>query len=156
MRILHLLSQTHLTGPEVYVAALCRKQMADGHCCYIVSDTLSVQSDATYIPMAIHNRSLLSRIKNIAQLVALCRREQIDLINAHSRAASWVANIVTKITGVAYVSTIHGRQSKRAASRKVSVYGRNIIVVCEHLLDHVRNELNIKDADVQVIRNGFD
>ncbi len=156
MRILHLLSQTHLTGPEVYVAALCRKQMADGHHCYIVSDTLSVQSDATYIPMAIHNRSLLSRVKNIFQLAALCRREQIDLINAHSRAASWVANAVVRVTGLAYVSTIHGRQSHRAVGRKVSVYGRHIIVVCEHLLDHVRNEMDIKDADVQVIRNGFD
>ncbi len=156
MRILHLLSQTHLTGPEVYVAALCRKQMADGHHCIIVSDTLSVSSDAHYIPMAIHNRSLLNRVKNIAKLVRLCRSEKIDLINAHSRAASWVANIVAKITGVAYVSTIHGRQSKRAAKRKVSVYGRNIIVVCEHLESHVRDELNIQNANIQVIRNGFD
>lgn len=36
MRILHLLYQAYLAGPEVYVAALCRKQMADGYCCYIV------------------------------------------------------------------------------------------------------------------------
>lgn len=156
MRILHLLSQTHLTGPEVYVAALCRRQMADGHDCFVVSDTLTVNVDATYIPMAIHNRSLLNRIKNIAKLVSLCRRENIQLINAHSRAASWIANMVSKITGVAYVSTIHGRQSKRAANRKVSVYGRHIIVVCEHLREHVVNELNIKDADVRVIRNGFE
>ncbi|MFC1747704.1 glycosyltransferase [Pseudomonadota bacterium] len=156
MKILHLLSQTHLTGPEVYVAALCRKQVADGHECFIVSDTLSVKTDANYIPMAIHNRSLVNRIKNIYKLVALCRRENIQLINAHSRAACWVANIVSRIAGVAYVSTIHGRQSKRAAKRKVSVYGRHIIVVCEHLHSHARDELNIQNADIQVIRNGFD
>ena len=156
MRILHLLSQTHLTGPEVYVAAICRRQMADGHDCTIVSDTLSVQTDATYISIAIHNRSPINRLRNIIKLISLCRDRNIDLINTHSRAASWIASVVAKLTGVAYVSTIHGRQSTRAARRKISVYGQHIIVVCEHLRDHVRDELNIADADVRVIRNGFE
>ena len=156
MKILHLLSQTHLTGPEVYVAALCRRQMADGHDCTVVSDTLSVQTEATYISMAIHNRSLVNRLRNIIKLTSLCREKKIDLINTHSRAASWIANMVAKLTGIAYVSTIHGRQSARAASRRTSVYGQHIIVVCEHLQGHVRNELNIVDANVRVIRNGFE
>ena len=156
MKILHLLSQTHLTGPEVYAAALIRRQMAEGHECLIVSDTLSVQTEATYIPMAIHNRSLFSRIKNIFALVSLCHQQRVELIHAHSRAASWIANVVSKLMNIAYVSTIHGRQSKRAARRKVSVYGHHLIVVCEYLKEHVRNDLNITEVDVRVIRNGFD
>jgi hypothetical protein len=156
MNILHLMSQTHLTGPEVYVAALCKRQTADGHQCVIVSDTLSVKVAGRFIPMAIHNRSLLSRLRNIVKLVHLCRSEKIELIHAHSRAASWLANIVANFTGVAYVSTIHGRQSKRAMKRKFNVYGKHIIVVCEHLREHVRNELQINDADLWVIRNGVE
>lgn len=156
MKILHLLSQTHLTGPEVYVAALCRKQIADGHDCFIVSDTLSIATDASYVPMAIHNRSLSNRVRNIVRLVRFCKKEKIDLIHAHSRASSWIANFVSRINGIAYVSTIHGRQSKRAARAKMNVYGRHIIVVCEHLEDHVRKELNIRDAELRIIRNGFD
>ena len=156
MRILHLLSQTHLTGPEVYVAALCRRQIADGHQCIVVSDTLTVGSPAEYIPMPIHNRSLVSRVRNIVRLTRLCRDRNIDLINAHSRAASWVANIVARMTGIAYVSTMHGRQSRHAMRRRRNVYGRHIIVVCEHLDGHVRDELHIRDADVRVIRNGIE
>lgn len=156
MRILHLLSQTHLTGPEVYVATLCRQQMADGHQCWLVSDTLSVKSDAEYISMPIHNRAVLSRLKNIIRLLRLCRKKKIELIHAHSRAASWLANIVSRICGIAYVSTIHGRQSRRAARRRLNVYGNNIIVVCGHLQGHVRKELDIHDASVRVIPNAFD
>lgn len=156
MNILHLLSQTHLTGPEVYAAALCKKQIEDGHRCVIVSDTLSVKTDIEYVPMEIHNRSFLNRIKNIVRLIGLCRQRKIDLIHAHSRAASWVANIVSRLTGIAYVSTIHGRQSKRASNRRINVYGNHIIVVCEHLQDHVHNDLGITDADVRVVRNGID
>lgn len=156
MRILHLLSQTHLTGPEVYVAALCRRQMADGHRCFIVSDTLSVTTPAEYHAMAIHNRSPVSRVRNIARLVRFCRAHGIDLINAHSRAASWLAHIVARITGVAYVSTLHGRQGRHAMRRRTNIYGRHIIVVCEHLAGHVTDELKIGDADVRVIRNGVE
>lgn len=156
MRILHLLSQTHLTGPEVYVAALCRKLSAEGHECFVVSDTLTVDVDAAYFAMSIDNRSVFNRIRNIIQLVLFCRRKRIDLIHAHSRASSWIANFVSKITRIAYVSTIHGRQSQYAAKRKINIYGHHIIVVCDHLQTHVRNELNIKDAEVRMIRNGFD
>ncbi|OGT20642.1 MAG: hypothetical protein A2V90_06740 [Gammaproteobacteria bacterium RBG_16_57_12] len=156
MNILHLMSQTHLTGPEVYVAILCRKLTADGHRCFIVSDTLSVQAEAEYISLPIHDRSLLNRLKNIIKLGRLCREQRIDLIHAHSRAASWLANIVSKMTGVAYVSTVHGRQSRHAARRRVNVYGRHIIVVCEHLAEHLRDDLHIADADIRVIRNAIE
>ncbi|MCH6585334.1 MAG: glycosyltransferase [Proteobacteria bacterium] len=87
------MSQTHVTGPEVYVASLCKRQMRDGPRCMIVSDTLTIQSDARHITMSIHNRSWLSCLRNIIKLVRLCRQEKIDLIHAHSRAASWLANI---------------------------------------------------------------
>lgn len=153
MRILHLMSQTHLTGPEVYVAALVRRQQRDGHECLIVSDTLSVPTNARYIAMSIHNRRPLSRLRNIAKLVRLVGRERVDLIHAHSRAASWLANVVTRLAGVAYVSTVHGRQYVHASSRRFNVYGRHIVVVCEELAVHLRRDLNIENADIRVIRN---
>jgi len=153
MRILHLMSQTHLTGPEVYVATLLRRQQRDGHECLIVSDTLSVAVPARYIPMSIHNRRWPNRVRNIARLIRLVRRSRIDLIHAHSRAASWLANIVARVTRVAYVSTVHGRQQVHASSRRFNVYGRHIIVVCEELAVHLRRELNIRDAEIHVVRN---
>lgn len=153
MRILHLLSQTHLTGPEVYVASLVRRQRRDGHECLVVSDTLSVPLEARYVAMPIHDRRWGSRVRNIARLVRLCRRERIDLIHAHSRAASWLANAVARLVPLVYVSTVHGRQSVHASSRRFNVYGRHIIAVCEELAAHLRGELHIVDADIHVIRN---
>ena len=156
MKILHLLSQTHLTGPEVYAALLIRCQTEAGHECLIVSDTLTVKTQASYIPMQIHNRSIPNRLRNIWRLVRLCRQEGIDLIHAHSRAASWVAHFVSRLTGVTYVSTMHGRQSKRAARARRNIYGRHVIVVCEHLAEHMHNELGIQDARLHLVRNGID
>ncbi len=158
MKILHLLSQTHLTGPEVYAVALCREQMTAGHKCLIVSDTLTVSSDAEYISMSIHDRSMMNRLRNIIKLWRLCREREIDLIHAHSRAASWIANIVCRCARIGYVSTVHGRQSKRAMRSRFNIYGQDIIVVCDSLVSHLRDGMGIRksDADIQVIRNGID
>ncbi len=156
MKILHLLSQTHLTGPEVYAAGLIRCQVEQGHECLIVSDTLSVATEGRYIPMRIHDRSLVNRVRNIRRLARLCREEEVDLIHAHSRAASWIANIVSRMVPVTYVSTMHGRQSRRAARSRHNVYGRHIIAVCEHIAEHIRTELRLRDAQIHLVRNGID
>lgn len=158
MKILHLLSQTHLTGPEVYAAMLCREQMAAGHQCVIVSDTLTVSTSVEYIPMSIHDRSMMSRLRNIIKLWRLCRAREIDLIHAHSRAASWIANIVCRCTRIGYVSTVHGRQSRRAMRSQFNIYGQDIIVVCYSLVSHLRDDKSIRKsgATIQVIHNGID
>lgn len=156
VNILHVLSQTHLTGPEVYVASLCRRQIRDGHRVLIVSDTLTVRTAARYLPLPIHRRRPLQRIRNIIKLVRLCRREHIDLVHAHSRAASWLVNIVRFFAPIVYVSTVHGRQSVHASSRRGNVYGAHIMAVCEHIRDHLRAELNIRRARIHVVRNGID
>ena len=155
MKILHLLSQTHLTGAEVYAADLCKFQMREGHECLIISDTLSVKSSAKYFPMAIHNRKHLNRIKNIREIIKFCKKHKIDLIHTHSRAGSWLTNIVRLFIDVAYVSTIHGRQSVHFSSKHKNVYGERIIAVCEHLQVHIKNELHI-DETVYLIRNIID
>ena len=155
MRILHLLSQTHLTGAEVYAADLCKYQTQQGHECFIISDTLSVESVARYFPMAIHNRKYVNRIKNIREIIKFCKKHRIDLIHAHSRAGSWLVNIVRLFVNVAYVSTIHGRQSVHFSSKRKNVYGQRIIAVCEHLKDHIGDELYI-DENVYLIRNIID
>ena len=156
MRILHLLSQTHLTGAEVYAAQLCREQLAEGDQCWIVSDTLSIEvPGADYIPMGIDNRRYLNRLRNIIKVVRLCRQQRIDVIHAHSRAASWVANLASKWAGVGYVSTVHGRQKVHKSSSGWNIYGKNIIAVCDHIADHLHRELNIPDSTIRVVRNGL-
>ena len=156
MRILHLLSQVKLSGSEVYAANLCRRQMRDGHDCLIVSDTLSVDAEARYIPMAIHNRSWPNRLRNLLRLIALVKRDRVDLIHAHSRAASWLANIVARRTGIAYVSTVHGRQFAHATSRRFNIYGGHIIAICDDIGQQLHDELHIRDVPIRVIPNGID
>lgn len=154
MNILHLLSQTHLTGSEVFANSLIDNQTVDNNC-FIISDTINIETKAEYHAMQIHNRNIFSRIHNLIKLFIFCKKKNIDLIHTHSRAASWLAYFVTKWLKIAYVSTVHGVQGIHFSSKRKNIYGKNITVVCEFLKDHLINDLNINSEYISVVRNGL-
>ncbi|MCS7074706.1 MAG: polysaccharide deacetylase, partial [Bacteroidia bacterium] len=62
MRILHVLSQVEITGAEAYAITLADEQIRQGHQVWIVSDTITLPHQATYISMPIANRKYLNRV----------------------------------------------------------------------------------------------
>lgn len=156
MRILHVLSQVEVTGAETYAATLIAQQALKGHEVLVVSDTLATTVAAAYVPMPIARRDYPHRIRNVIGLRRLIRRDRIDVVNAHSRAASWVAFFATRGTNVPLVSTIHSRQWAPLQSRWYSVYGERVVAVTECLLEHMRDDLGIPASRLRLIRNAVD
>ena len=153
MKILHVLSQFEVTGAEAYAAALIDEQVRAGHSAIVLSDTLTVPVKAIYVPMPIGKRSYRQRLKNIAAIVRIVREQSIDIIHAHSRAASWVSLIASRLTHTPLVSTVHGRQHLHASSRAFSVYGKDVIAVAPALKEHLVSDLGLKPENVTVIPN---
>lgn len=153
MNILHVLSQFEVTGAEAYAASLIAEQVKDGHTIFLVSDTLTLPIRGTYIQMPIGRRSYPQRLRNIASLTRFIRRNKVDVVHAHSRAASWVSFFATLVTRSPFVSTVHGRQHIHASSKAFSVYGRNVIAVCDSVRDHLLADLGFRPQDVTVIPN---
>lgn len=156
MNILHVLSQFEVTGAEAYAATLVAEQAQSGHRLFIVSDTLSLETQAQYIQQPIGNRSYPQRIKNILWLIRFIKEHQIDIVHAHSRAASWVCHLAVWMTGTPFISTVHGRQHIHASSTAFSIYGNNIIAVSESIKEHLIHDLGIRPRDIVVIPNGID
>lgn len=156
MRILHVLSQRELTGAEVYALSLARYQARHGHTCLFVSGRLNAPCEFPLLKIPIDKRGYLDRVRNILALRRVVRRGRIDILHAHSRAASWIANVVSRLTGVPYVSTVHGRQSLHFTSRHFNVYGQRVIAVCPWLQTHLTTELGLPDHRVRMIPNAVD
>ena len=155
MNILHVLSQFEVTGAEVYAVTLAAAQQRRDDSVTIVSDTLTTPFNGEYIQQPIGKRSYTQRWRNISFLTGIIRSRGIDVIHAHSRAASWVSWVAARRAGTAFVSTVHGRQHVHASSKAFSVYGRHIIVVSESLKDHLVADLGLRSELIAVIPNGF-
>ena len=100
MNILHVLSQIFVSGPEFYVAALARHHQKQEHEITIMSDTFTAPVNAMVIQAPIHQRDVRRRLSNISAVRKVIHERGIDVVHAHSRAASWVCFWAVKGTDV--------------------------------------------------------
>ena len=153
MKILHVLSQFEVTGAEAYAAVLIDEQVRAGHSAIVLSDTFTLPVNARYIPMSIGKRSYPQRLRNIVTIVRLVREQSIDVIHAHSRAASWVSLIASRLTHTPFVSTVHGRQHIHASSKALNIYGKDVVAVSPALKEHLVHDLGLRADHVCVVPN---
>ncbi|HXY20469.1 MAG TPA: glycosyltransferase [Gemmatimonadales bacterium] len=156
MHILHVLSQHEVTGAETYAATLIAEQAREGHRVTIVSDTLNTAVDADYLPMDIGRRDYPQRVRNVFALRRLIRSRGIDLVHAHSRAASWVAFFATRLSRIPLVSSLHILQSPHLSARLFSVYGEEMVSVSRNVRAHALQVLGLPEERMHLVRNGVD
>lgn len=155
MNILHVLSQQEVTGAETYAATLADEQVRNGHNVLIVSDTFYTETLAEIRLLPVGKRDFPERLRNVAAIRRILREKSIDVVHAHSRAASWVSYFATRRGRVPLVSTIHGRQHVHLSSRIFRIYGEKILAVCESIRDQMIHDLGIDKRRVEVVRNGI-
>lgn len=153
MRIVHLLSQTHLTGAEAHAVVLAEGLRKRGHEVVIVSDSLHLATEAEFIARPIHSARGLARWREAFRLRRLIRERGIDVVHAHSRAAVRIAWWATRGTNAALVSTVHGRQHFSWGKRLFDLYGERVIAVCGHLKSHLARDFRMRESRVAVVGN---
>ncbi len=156
LNILQVLSQFEVTGAETFAAALADTQIANGHTVYILSDNFYTKTNATVIQHPIGKRDLAQRWKNISFLKTFIREKKIDIVHAHSRAASWVSYFATRGGSIPLVSSIHGRQHLHFSSKMFSVYGEKRVAVCKSIYDHLNHELKYELDTLALVHNGIE
>ena len=156
VNILHVLSGDFVTGSETSTAALIEQQVKAGHQVLIAAGSFSQPTKARLVPVPIYDRGFFQRLFNTGSLVKIIRREKIDIVHAHSRAASWVCHWACRLTKTAYLSTLHGRQHLHLSNRRHNVYGPRVIAVCENIREQMLKETSVFEPEqLVVIRNGL-
>ena len=157
MNILHVLSGDFVSGAETSTAALIEAQIKDGHQAFIASGHFTQPTQAKVCSVPIYKRDVWSRVSNIFQLMRIIRAEKIEMVHAHSRAASWVSYWACRFTKTAYLSTLHGRQHLHFSNENFNIYGPTCAVVCENIREQMLNETKVfQPEQLVIVRNGFD
>ena len=154
MRILHVLSAEFFAGSAAYAVQLAEAHRAQGHALWMISDSDQLPTGATQLRAAISNRGYGQRLRNARLIRQVVRRERIDVVHCHSRAASWVSYLALRGLPVPLVSTVHGRQHLHTARALVDVYGDKIIAICGNLRAHLTTEISLAPAKIIEIPNG--
>ena len=167
MNILHILSSTFFAGSVAYALALTEKQLAENHQVILISDTENLGNNvsennlqnslkAISYALPISKRDHIQRFINIRFIRKIIKKHQIDIIHAHSRAASWLSYFAVIGKKIPLISTIHGRQHLHASTSLFDIYGDKIIAICPNLKQHLIKEVKMKPEKITVLANGFD
>lgn len=154
MRILHVLSANFFAGSVAYAVALAEAHHREGHEVWLASDAAALPTVVAQVQLPISQRNYGQRLRNIQALRQLVRQHRIDVVHAHSRAASWVSCFALKGLKVPLVSTVHGRQHLHTSTSLFDIYGQKVIAICENLAEHLREEVKIAPAKIAVVPNG--
>ena len=155
MNILMALSQLEVTGAEVYATTVGDELTKRGHNVVYVSDTLTKPHLGPFFSLQFNKRSIPRRFWHVAYLVYLIRKNNIQLVHAHSRASSWSCHIACKITGTPMVTTVHGRQPVHASRKKFHAMGDKALPVCEAIKDQLHKDLTVPIDKMVISRNGI-
>lgn len=149
------LSQLEVTGAEVYSVTLADKFIERGHNVFIISDTLTKKTKAEYISAPLSKRSLSYRIKNTVFIYRFIKKNNIHIVNAHSRASAWVSSLACKFANIPLVVFIHGRQATSLSRRLFHGFGDYTIAICEKLEQQLLDIFKFSNDKIEVVRNGF-
>lgn len=153
MRVLHLLSQTGLTGTELFVRDLVEEQRRQGWHVHVLSDRFHVPLDAVTGEMPLSTSSRWERLSITWRLRRLIKREKFDVVHCHSRASARNGYWATFGLKAAMVTTLHGRQKASFTRRVHDMFGTYVSVICDNLrTTMVNNGLTAPDK-LKVIRN---
>ncbi|MFD1871723.1 polysaccharide deacetylase family protein [Hymenobacter bucti] len=155
MRILHVLSANFFAGSVAYAVALAEAHRRQGHQVWLASDAAHLPTAATVVQLPISQRKYRQRWHNVQELRHLIKVHNIDVVHAHSRAASWVSYFAVRGLAVPLVSTVHGRQHLHTSTSLFDVYGDKVIAICENLAAHLRTEVKTAPRKLAVIPNGI-
>jgi peptidoglycan/xylan/chitin deacetylase (PgdA/CDA1 family)/glycosyltransferase involved in cell wall biosynthesis len=154
MRILHVLSANFFAGSVAYAVALAEAHRQQGHQVWLASDAATLPTAATVVQLPISQRKYKQRWRNIQALRKLISEHKIDVVHAHSRAASWVSYFAVRGLPVPLVSTVHGRQHLHTSTSLFDVYGDKVIAICKNLAEHLRQEVKMAPDKIAVVPNG--
>lgn len=95
------------------------------------------------------------------QLRGIIRVEQIDVIHAHEFAMNSYGSILSGLTGVPVITTVHGKSyyhekwRRRIAYRLIARWSK-MVAVSEDIRNFLITRVGIKADQVMTIRNGID
>lgn len=98
-----------------------------------------------------HPKVLLSAL----ELRRIVTGQGIDVIHAHSRVSQVAAALVSRLTGVPYVTTCHGYFKKRWRGI-FDTWGRFVIAISEAVRQHLENDLGVDAARIKLVYSGVD
>ena len=154
MNIVMALLPSESSDAEKYVINLSDELLRRGHNVYILSDTISRNSETEHIQFPFCETGLSNCVRNIVALRRFIKDIEIDLIHAHGvdKSVCWAA----RTSGIPLMTTLHGFTPDIKQSISPSLHGQKTLVAWEQIRAGAATTAGMKADKIETVNTGID
>ena len=160
MNTLQILPSLDVGGVETGTVDLACYLAKQGHRAIVVSSGGRLvreldRAGSRHYTLPVGRKSLFSIISMIGKLRAIIRKEDIDVVHAHSRVPAIIAYFACKLSGRVLVTSAHGYYKKHFLSESMG-WGKRVIVASNMMAKHMMDNFNVPYDRVRLVPQGVD
>lgn len=163
MNILHLATHVDIGGITSYIATLSKALAKKGHRSGIVSSGGNAWASLTRSGVLCYDFPIRTKSEfnpmlwwSLPQIAQLVRQEGYQILHAHSRVTQVLAWVVSRMTGVPYVSTAHGFYRPRLGRRLFPAWGERVIAISPLVAESLEKDHRVSPAKIRTVPNAID
>ena len=160
MNILQILPFFNVGEVESGTVDLAKYLVGHGHKVVVVSNGGELVRElesfgAIHYQLPVHKKSIFTIGKMIPKLVEIIKKEEIDIVHAHSRVPAWIAYFASRKTNKVFITTCYGYYKKHPFSY-VMGWGRRVIVLSNVIARHMIDDFGIPHERLRLIPPSVD
>lgn len=163
MNILILTTHANTGGITSYILTLAEGLVKSGHKVLVASSG----GDCVPLMEAVGIRHIKINIRtkseihpklslSLGPLARLVREEGINVIHAQTRVTQVLGFFLSRMTGVAMITTCHGFFRPRWFRRIFPCWGKMVIAISKPVLQHLKADFGVAQNKICLIPNGID
>ncbi|MCK4463602.1 MAG: glycosyltransferase family 4 protein [Candidatus Omnitrophica bacterium] len=176
MKILLLTTHINIGGVGLYLLNLAKGLKKRGVKCFVASSGGNLERYFKTARISLVNLDIKTKfefnpklIPGIFKLIRFVKKNDIDIIHAHTRVTQVLGRLISKfttlkrrtsLTGQAkphFVTTCHGFfKSERLSRRLFPCWGEATIAISQAVKTHLINDFNLPENRISLIYNGID
>jgi len=161
MKLLLLLSSLDRGGAETHLITLAASLARRGHSVTVVSSGGALveelrREEIDHRALPLDSRAPWKLLRSYVSLKQLLRREDYDLVHAHSRIPAFLVSSSARRKNIPLVTTVHARFRVNRLFRRYSRWGDRSIAVSEDLKQYLCENYACSAERIEVIPNGID
>lgn len=163
MRILHLTTHLDRGGISQYILSVGSAFRKKGHEIFVVSSGGSMKPEFEIEGLRLKTLDIRTKselnpklYRALPELIRWLKKERIEIVHAHTRVTQVMAFWLQKLSGVPYVTTVHGFYKRRLGRRILPAWGERAVAISEPVGDHLRDVFHFPLERIRVIYNGVD
>ncbi|PIU40381.1 MAG: hypothetical protein COT00_01990 [Candidatus Omnitrophica bacterium CG07_land_8_20_14_0_80_50_8] len=163
IKILHLATHLNIGGITSYIDMTGLKLIQKGYRVGVLSSGGNRAEDLrkkgfTVFEFPIRTKSELSPklYLNLPAIADLVKKEEVNLVHAHTRVTQVLAFFISKMTKVPFVTTAHGFYKPRFGRKLFGCWGARVIAISPPVAEELKKTHGVDEKRIRLVQNSID